>query len=101
LATYFAFITPVVGSELQLPAICFHLSDAFDLVSQILLLHNTSRLELSRGYKKWAGHCSSTTVLQSLLSMFTSGLCGAITNSVQILDIDTIKSPTNFNPLTI
>jgi hypothetical protein len=51
--TYVDFISNLVDSQRQVDAICFDLSNAFNLVSHSLLLHKLSALGLFHGYVNW------------------------------------------------
>jgi hypothetical protein len=53
LVAYVDFIAPLVGSQSQVDAIYFDLSNAFDLVPHTLPLHKLGALVLSGGYVNW------------------------------------------------
>jgi hypothetical protein len=59
LVTYLDYITPLVSSQLQVDAIYFDFSSAFDLVSHTLLLRKLSSFGLTSAYVSW--FCSYLT----------------------------------------
>jgi hypothetical protein len=53
LVIYVDFISPLVGSQWQVDAIYFGLSNAFDFDPHSIPLHKLSAFELSGGYINW------------------------------------------------
>jgi hypothetical protein len=53
LVTFFDFMTPVVCGQREADAVCFDLSNAFDIISHNMLLHKLSCFGFSDGYISW------------------------------------------------